>query len=409
MGNRHYQLKCIDTENSYKEFNLSKGFDNQKSFDKQIIGYETTTNDLENNNNVSTTHKKRIVVSAGGTGGHIIPALSVCKALLREKADVFYIGNEKSMEADIITKNKIPFYAINVQKLYRNFTLKHLLFPFKLIKSIAKCVKYLRSIKPDAFIGFGGFVAGPPAIAAWLCRIPIYLQEQNCKPGLTNIWTGRFATAVFLAYEESKKYFKNARVFVTGNPVLTAENALKSKKTYIASKKLLILGGSQGSKFINNLILEHLEWFKENNIELIWQTGTKHLDAIQEKTSNFKTPITIFSFTDSLRQFYAQADYVISRGGALTLAEIEIHQIPAFVIPLSTAAVNEQYHNAKNMQNRNMGVMFEEKDRELFIDNFMTFIKNANKMYQGSGKSIHLTAAKNIADVLLNKCGSRNE
>ena len=360
---------------------------------------------------------KKIIVSAGGTGGHIIPALSLCKELIRKETAVYYIGNKDSMEFEIISKNDIPFYPINVQKIYRSFTIKHFLFPFKLIYSIFRCTKYFKMIRPDAFVGFGGFVAGAPAVAAWLCHCPIYLQEQNCKPGLTNIWTGKFAKAVFLAYEDSMQYFGKANCFVTGNPILgdgflnassdKSLNESSSSSSYTPdSKKLLILGGSQGSLFINNLILENLDWFRENTIALIWQTGKRHLENIKSQIPNYEDresskAIILFDFTDNIHEYYRQADYIISRGGALSLAEIEIHKIPAFVIPLSTAAVNEQYHNARYMQNRNMGMMFEEKDRDLFIEKFNEFIKRAKDMYQEENETLHLTAAENIADMLL--------
>ncbi|MCL2063666.1 MAG: undecaprenyldiphospho-muramoylpentapeptide beta-N-acetylglucosaminyltransferase [Candidatus Cloacimonetes bacterium] len=376
---------------------------------------------------------KKIMVSAGGTGGHIIPALSVCKALINKGAEVYYIGNENSMEYEIINKNNIPFLTIDVQKLYRSLTFKHLLFPYKLLKSIIKSIKYFNKIKPDAFIGFGGFVAGPPAVAAWLCRCPIYLQEQNCKPGLTNKWTAKFAKGVFLAFEEGKKYFKGINTFITGNPVSIQNNTFPidsdNKETIDDSsrKKLLILGGSQGSLYINNLILENLEWFQKNNIDLLWQTGKKHLETVNEALNNKKyilkninevpkqnifcdfqsvyindcQKIYTFDFTNEIHQIYRNSDFIISRGGALTLSEIEIHRIPVFVVPLSTAAVNEQFYNALSIEKRNMGTMFEEKNKNLFPEKFEEFTKKALFMYQNNTQSIHLSAAENIVKILL--------
>ena len=404
--------------------------------------------------------KKRIIVSAGGTGGHIIPALAVCKELLKKECEVYYIGNENSMEFDIISRhnsrddfqssqNIIPFYSINVQKLYRSMTFKHLLFPFKLLKSVIKCIKYIKKIKPEAFIGFGGFVAGPPALAAWFCRCPIFLQEQNCRPGLTNRWTGKIAKVVFLAYEESIKYFKSRKAYVVGNPINVTEvsefspwkNIFPAIREGETTKRLLILGGSQGSLYINNLIWGHLELFRNNNLDLIWQTGNKHLIQIKNELINRNyvmketdddgqlifeyesQKVCIFAFTSTIHDIYSISDFVISRGGALSLAEIELHKIPAFVIPLSTAAVNEQYYNALNMEKRNMGLMFEEKDKTLFNTKFQDFLEKAPSMYtsasphhvafsceersnlgvgeEGGGSPNHITAAENIANILL--------
>jgi len=386
----------------------------------------------------------KILVSAGGTGGHIIPALAVCKKLLAKKIDVSYIGNENSMEYDIVLKfnsqllkdndtKGIHFYPINTQKIYRKLTLKHVLFPLKLMISIVKCIIYIKKIAPDVFIGFGGFVAGAPAMAAWLCRCPVHLHEQNCRPGLTNRWTGKFAKSVFLAYDESVKYFKKTTTHITGNPILIDESFVTKQKdeTLFLSKKqsktLFVLGGSQGSLYINNLIIENLEWFYQNNIDLIWQTGKKHLDNItteltrrkyefklmeqaseanaQDKNKRCLTlgsqEIFLFDFTYDINLLYKTSDYIITRGGALSLSEIETYKIPSFIIPLSTAAVNEQYHNALNMQKRNMGMMFEEKEKSLFITKFQEFLKKAPRMYLNTSNSLHYSATENIVDILL--------
>ena len=352
---------------------------------------------------------KKIVVSAGGTGGHIIPALSVSLQLLKHGGEVSYIGNADSLEAEIISKHGIPFYAIKVQKIYRALTLRHFLFPFILIKSIFQCVKYLKQIKPDAFIGFGGYVSGPPAIAAWLLRIPVHLQEQNCRPGLTNIWTGKFASKVFIAHEESQKYFKGKKAILTGNPILDNANTgdvVPHKnidwQCLYGGRLLLILGGSQGSLFINNLVLDNLDALLAKGFKIVWQTGKKHLETIAEKVKNYPNVLT-FDFTDQLHLLYQNADYVISRGGALCLAEIDVYRLPAFIIPLSTAAVNEQYHNAIAMQNANKALVMTEKEKDIFIDKFDDFLNKAKDMYTDDKPALHKTAAEKIAFILLEK------
>jgi len=352
----------------------------------------------------------RIIVSAGGTGGHIIPALNVSLELLRRGVDVHFIGNNNSMEYDIITKNNIPFHPIDVQKLYRNLTWKHIFFPFKLIKSVLVARRYFKELRPDAFIGFGGFVSGAPAIAAYTCRCPLFIQEQNCRPGITNRFTGKFATAVFAASEASKVYFKGCEVMVTGNPVRVEDKVANAtfgstesrplQDMVVYNKRLLVLGGSQGSLFINNLVLKHLDLFSDQNINLIWQTGKRHIDTINEKIKD-RQNITTFDFTDKMQEYYAMADLVICRGGALTLAELDIYRVPALVIPLSTAAVNEQYHNAVNMASQNKCEVLEEKDAEQFAKRFIEFVNKAQGMYAGKTESIHLTAIQSIVDFIV--------
>lgn len=356
--------------------------------------------------------KYKVIVSAGGSGGHIIPALSVCKTLISKNVEVYYIGNENSMEYDIISRNHIPFYSINVQKLYREFTIKHLLFPFKLISSILKCIKHIQQIKPDAFIGFGGFVSGPAAFTAWLMKYPVFLQEQNCKPGITNQLTGKFAKKVFLAYDDSRKYFNEDKTFVTGNPVILSVNKnmssnLKAFSFRANSKKLLILGGSQGSQFVNNLIFENLDWFFENKIDLIWQTGKNHLKCFKEKVKG-REGVFVFDFTDEINNYYQMADFVLSRGGALSLSEIEIYKKPVFIIPLASAAVNEQLYNARFMEKRNMGVVFEQSEKNIFVEKFISFMEKADSMYLESKESIHLTAAEKIAELIIKNIEKKN-
>jgi len=361
----------------------------------------------------------KVIVSAGGTGGHIVPALSVCRELIKQHAEVYYIGNQKSMEFDLVSKESgiKEFYGIDVQKLYRSLTIRHLLFPLKLIKSIYLCIKYMRKVKPDVFIGFGGFVSGAPAIAAFILKIPVCLQEQNCNPGITNKITGFFADRIFLAYNESFKHFNPKKCIHSGNPF---NEIVNSKKDFIAKeyslhtdkKKLLVLGGSQGSLFINNLIIDNLDYFQERNIDILWQTGRMHIEQIKRKLNklNVLNGVYVFDFTSELNLFYQNCDFVISRGGALSLSEIESFKLPSFIIPLPSAAVNEQYYNALSMQNRGLGMVFEQKERANFTDRFGLFLKRYKNMHEElqKNKSIHVEAAKTITQVLVNEYRGRS-
>jgi UDP-N-acetylglucosamine--N-acetylmuramyl-(pentapeptide) pyrophosphoryl-undecaprenol N-acetylglucosamine transferase len=347
----------------------------------------------------------RIIVSAGGSGGHIVPALNISCELRERGVEVHYIGNKDSMEETLVKKNGFPFYPIDVQKIYRSFTIKHVKFPFKLIKSINQCKKYFREINPDAFIGFGGFVSGPPAWVARMCQIPVYIQEQNCRPGITNVMTGKFAQTIYIAHEDSKTYFKGRRTVLTGNPVKVPDtNDNREKPTFENfrpdSRKLLVLGGSQGSLAINNLILEHLDWFFEQRIDIIWQAGQSHIKNISEKIQD-RRGIFAFDFSDKLSEYYQIADFAIARGGALTLAELDIYKLPAFIIPLVGSGVNEQYYNAKNFEKQKKCVVFEKKDLTIFTEKFILFTENLDSMYTEKSDTIHIKAIKIIVDDLL--------
>ena len=144
-------------------------------------------------------NNKRIIVSAGGTGGHIIPALVICEEFIKNGWQISYIGNKGSLEEKIVKNKGISFFPIDVQKLYRNFTFQHIKFPFKLIKSIVSSYRIIKEQKPQLIIGTGGFVSGPVGLAAILSKTPLYIHEQNCFPGLTTRFLGRYAKKVFIA------------------------------------------------------------------------------------------------------------------------------------------------------------------------------------------------------------------
>lgn len=222
---------------------------------------------------------KRIIVSAGGSGGHIIPALSIIKELQKLGFEVLYIGNKNSMEEELVRNLHIDFEEIDVQKLYRKFTVAHLKFPFKLISSINKCSKIIKKYQPDAFLGTGGFVSGPAGYAAKKARIPIFLQEQNSYPGLTTRILSKYATKIFIGNKGAEKYLSKERCIFTGNPInvstLEEKGVLDLKKSgmHHGNPKLLLTGGSQGSVILNNALYEIIDRLLDEGIEVFWQIG----------------------------------------------------------------------------------------------------------------------------------------
>ncbi|MCK4956177.1 MAG: glycosyltransferase, partial [Candidatus Cloacimonetes bacterium] len=220
---------------------------------------------------------KKIIVAAGGTGGHIIPALSIAKQLQELGCKILYIGNADSLEQKLATKAGFEFKQISVQKLYRKFTFAHLRFPFKLIKSINDSKKIIKEFAPDAVIGTGGFVCGPVGYAAHKLAIPLYLQEQNSYPGLTTRILSKYAKQIFLGTAGGAKYLPSEKTLYTGNPINTIKPEKKLSITEYGFRenatKLFLIGGSQGSLALNNAIFPILDDLYANNIDLIWQIG----------------------------------------------------------------------------------------------------------------------------------------
>jgi UDP-N-acetylglucosamine--N-acetylmuramyl-(pentapeptide) pyrophosphoryl-undecaprenol N-acetylglucosamine transferase len=310
--------------------------------------------------------KMKIAIAGGGTGGHISPAVSIAKEMEKLGFHIIYIGNNKSMEERIANANNLEFYKINVQRLYRKFTLKHVLFPIKLILSIIKSIKIMSDNQVVAFIGTGGFVSGPVALGAKLIGIPIFLHEQNSYPGLTTRKLSKYAEIVFLGNIEAQKYLPECKTVYSGNPINIEKTNLSKEEIFNKYslnpnyKTVFIMGGSQGSKIINEITEKILEQISDKNYNLIWQVGIKNKHLIKRYEN--KKNLIIFDFNYRINRFYKIADILVSRAGALTLSEIEFHKIPSILIPYPYAAGNHQYYNALEMKKKGVSEIISQKE-----------------------------------------------
>ncbi|MEA1971936.1 MAG: undecaprenyldiphospho-muramoylpentapeptide beta-N-acetylglucosaminyltransferase [Candidatus Cloacimonadota bacterium] len=354
----------------------------------------------------------KIVISGGGSGGHIAPAISIANHLSKLGYEIIYIGNKSSMESEYAQKNNLNFKAIEVQKLYRYFTFKHVFFPFKLIYSIIKSYQIIKKSKADFFIGTGGFVTGPVGLAAQFAKIPIFLQEQNSFPGLTTRKLAKYAQLIFLGNKGAKKYLPDAKTIFSGNPI---SSQIKTNEKLDLSdfrlnpdwKTVLILGGSQGSSFINKLIFNNIKNFSKMNLNIIWQIGKREIDKYEKKLKKQKN-IYYFDFTFQLPKFYNICDFGIARAGAISLAELEELKIPSIIIPLPSAAGNHQVINAKEFQERGLGICIEQNKIEFFMQNLQYMINNEDEFKINSKKSKHSGALQLIVKHILIKVGEVN-
>lgn len=351
----------------------------------------------------------KFVVSAGGTGGHIMPALSISNELMARGHQVLFIGNKNSMEEKIISKNNIEFEAINVQKLYRKFTLKHILFPYKLLSSIIKVKKIYNKYKPDAYIGCGGFVSGPSGFVARGRNIPYFLQEQNSFPGLTTRALDAEAKTIFIGQSDAKNYLKNSNIIYSGNPLnktLVSSQRLADMREYnfdSEKKTLFIIGGSQGSQFLNYMMENTVDRLLEK-FNVIWQLGVKNLDEFQTIHKD-KKGLFMFGFSYDIDALYNITDIAICRAGAITIAELEAKKIPALLIPLPTAAENHQYKNALEQTSKNIAVTFEQNnlDYNTLIAELDKLSNNLDYYKQNFEQCVHLNAVDTIVNAILEK------
>ncbi len=314
----------------------------------------------------------RIVITTGGTGGHIFPALALAEEIRKQQPDAYilFVGAQYGMEKELCKKANIPFIALNVQGFIGR-GLKMFKAAYLLIKEYFKAVKILKEEKIDMVIGFGGYASAPCVIAGKNLRKKVYIHEQNAFFGSFNRHLAKYVTKIMLSMpiensphpqEVQEKYL------LTGNPVRTeiaelANYPLKSTDT----KKLLVLGGSLGAHSINVLMVSLLKNLAKENIKIVHQCGKRDYELVKEAYANSTySSSCVHAFIDNMQEAYQNADFIIARAGASTLAELACLAKPSILIPFPYAAHNHQFYNAKTLESRKACILLEEK--ELFAN-----------------------------------------
>ncbi len=330
---------------------------------------------------MSSKRKMTLVITGGGTGGHYYPAIAIADAIVRYAASLpgsmritcHYIGSRYGIERRLAPAGAYPHTLIPVKGFSRYLSLRsviqNILLPFRLLYSLIKVHALYRKTDPVATIATGGYVSGIPGMVSRQRRIPLFVQEQNAFPGVTSRMLAKHAMGFFYAYDEVKEHIKHDVLFIrSGNPIrsqiIRIDTREARERMGLDPDKftIFIFGGSQGSLNINNYIAKRIEsWIVKYDIQVLWQTGATSFDMLQHQHGEHKS-IHLKSFIEDMSAAYSSADMVISRAGALTLAEIEEMRIPAILIPLPTAAGNHQYHNAKALEALGCAVIVEERE-----------------------------------------------
>ena len=307
--------------------------------------------------------KLKIILSGGGTGGHIYPAVSVAEALGRKygaEVEILFVGAEGKMEMERIPELGYHIVGLPVAGLQRKFSLRNLSLPFKVLKSLRRAKKVIREFKPDIVAGFGGYASAPILRAAQNAGIPTIIQEQNSYAGVTNKILGRKARRICVAYDGMERFFPAERIVKTGNPLRgrLCENPDVSTKKKEAlqyfglqndTPVILIVGGSLGTRTLNNAILHRLdEMADKRDVQLIWQTG-KYYEAGLNNTLKGKELPGIWrgAFIDRMDLAFAAADVVVSRAGASTVSELCLVGKPTIFVPSPNVAEDHQTKNAQ--------------------------------------------------------------
>lgn len=321
---------------------------------------------------------KKIIISGGGTGGHIFPAIAIADALKARlgEADIRFIGALGRMEMEKVPAAGYPIDGLWISGLQRKLTLKNLSFPLKLISSMLKARRIIKSFKPDVAIGTGGYASGPMLRVASKKGVPSLIQEQNSFPGITNRILGKTVDRICVAYEGMEKYFPVSRITITGNPVRKEileidgkeEEATRFFHLRESLKTVLIIGGSQGARSINLAISKLLDKLMEEDIQLIWQCGkayAEEADKIAKALAAEKSErVQVHAFISRMDLAYAAADMVISRAGAIAISELCIAGKPPLLVPLPIAAEDHQSKNASALQEKEAGILIPDNKLE---------------------------------------------
>ncbi len=355
----------------------------------------------------------RIIIAGGGTGGHLFPGIALAEEFMTRHTenDVLFVGTSRGLEKDLVPQKGYPLELIDVSGLKgQGFgdTLKNL---FKLPRALWQAMRIVRRYNPGIVIAVGGYASGPTALAAWLRRIPVVVQEQNALPGLTTRVVSRFARKVFIAFDEAASRLPARKVMRTGNPIRQSllENFLRpTPDRTIPLPRVLVLGGSQGAQAINEAMASAFKIIHENmpDVRVLHQTGKAKLESViplYEEAGLLKKA-EIVPFIEDMSTAYAKSDIVVCRAGATTVAELTICQKPSILIPYPWAADNHQTVNAKALANRGAAVLIPQSELtpELLAEKIMALLSDAERRLQMSRAAGRLgwpEAAREIADV----------
>ena len=349
----------------------------------------------------------RFILSGGGTGGHIYPAIAIANELKRRHPDAefLFVGAKDRMEMEKVPQAGYKIEGLWITGIQRKLTLKNLLFPIKLISSLMKANSIVSKFKPHAVIGTGGFASGPLLKMATVKGIPCVLQEQNSFAGITNKLLKDKVEKICVAYDGMEQFFPKEKIVKTGNPVRSDLVELKATKSEALNyfeldakkKTLLVLGGSLGARRINQLVADHLAYFEELGLQVIWQCGKGYYETYK---SNKSKAIKVHAFLNTMDKAYVAADFIISRAGAGAVSELCLVGKPTFFIPSPVVAEDHQTKNALSLVGHNAAIMIRERDlNEKFKMEFEAVFNSPEKQKELSMNSKALALPNATADI----------
>lgn len=308
----------------------------------------------------------RVIISAGGTGGHIYPAISIINKIkeMDQSSEILYIGTTDRMERDIIPSLGIKYIGIKTNGISKNIV-KLTKFVTNTFTSYNKCKKIMKEFKPDIVIGVGGYVTTPVLLAAHSLKIKILIHEQNSIPGKANLILSKYADTICISMKSSEKYFNHKNIIFTGNPrgeeILKGNKLDKTKLGLTKNKKLVVITtGSLGSTIINNKIVQLLPKIKDKNYEILFITGKNNYEELKSK--QIPKNVILKPYIDNMNELLKVTDLIVSRAGATIISEITSLGLPSILIPSPYVANNHQEINAQDLEKNKAAYVIREKD-----------------------------------------------
>ncbi|HNU55489.1 MAG TPA: undecaprenyldiphospho-muramoylpentapeptide beta-N-acetylglucosaminyltransferase [Flavobacteriales bacterium] len=351
------------------------------------------------------------MISGGGTGGHIFPAIAIANAV-RERdaaARFLFVGAEGKMEMDKVPAAGYAIEGLPIRGFQRGSIVKNLALPWRVLRSMMKARRLVRTFEPHVAVGVGGYASGPLLAAAQRMQVPTLIQEQNSFPGRTNIYLSKRVDRICVAYDGMDRFFPKEKLLLTGNPVRQEMVRLQGKRPrgmehfgLVEGKPVLfITGGSLGARGVNRGIEAALKDFQAAGLQVIWQTGTPYLKQAQEAVARLNySDCKVHEFVARMDYAYAVADLVVARAGAISVSELCLVQKPAILVPLPTAAEDHQTHNARALTDRGAAVLVKDADAVQDLGRVVLELINDKDALERLHLAIATMGVQNAAEVI---------
>ena len=348
---------------------------------------------------------KTIAILASGTGGHIYPALCIAQEYINQGYKILWIGTEKGLEDKIINNPSIIIEKISSQGMRGKSLSKKLISFLKIFISIIQSIKIFRKYKPSLVFGFGGYVSVSSSLSAYLLSIPVIMHEQNAIAGTANKINYYFSKRVYETFPLSFN-ISNSKIIHTGNPVRPSFNQLTPPEDKYTENKssinILVMGGSQGSRFLNNTMPFALSHFYNNNLCIKHITGSNDHNAIKDKYTEYKLESEVIVYSNKIDKLYEWADLVVCRAGSTSISELAVIGRASILVPFPHATDNHQLLNANYLAKNSATILIEESDD--FVEKFVSIINillnNPKKIYSLS-KNIQNIFPKNTINKII--------